>query len=136
MFYNSNNFEDVYTSYKYLENCNSFYYLNDVCYCVNRNDNYNSLTRTVTIKKIISSVDIILDISKNKKLIGSKRLLAFDIYIHNMKNIIKNPEKNKKECINHIKKLRKVFAGHAFIYCIKYFSIKRLLFYYYTLLFC
>ena len=54
MFIDSNSFEDFYTSYLYLDKCKSYYYLDEVFYCVYHgedNDNHLSLVQNYEKKK-------------------------------------------------------------------------------------
>ena len=50
-FIDSNNYEDYYTTYRYVDNCDKIYYTNEVFYYANR-DNENSLSKNVDLEKI------------------------------------------------------------------------------------
>ena len=71
-FYNSSNFEDVYTTYMYLNNCKSFYYTQKIFYVANR-DTPGSLTKNKTTRMKIDTLDIIEKLYKNTKF---KKIMA------------------------------------------------------------
>lgn len=60
MFIDSNNFEDFYTTYMYLDKCKNYYYLNKNMYNINRmNENSNSLTKNSDFNKYLNSFKIV-----------------------------------------------------------------------------
>ena len=80
-FIDSDNFEDYYTSYLYLENCSSFYYTNEIFYVADKS-NKKSLTSSMSTEKIEKAIDIIFRIYNITKLKNSIRLLALHYYIY------------------------------------------------------
>lgn len=132
-FYNSNNYEDVYTTYKYLNNCKNFYYLDEVCYIVNRLEENNSLTRNLNFNKFIKSIDIILEINKFSKLNNSVKILALNYYMYCMTCLFRGKEKFKTKflLIKKLKELKSIFKKDAKELCRLYFKKKA---YYYYLI--
>ena len=130
-FYNSNNYEDFYTTYKYLNNCNNFYYLDEVCYIVNRLEENNSLTKNLNLNKFIKSIDIILEISNFSKLENSVKILGLNYYMFSVKMLFQCNEKFRTKIllIKKLKELKKIFNKDAKKLCKLYFR-KSAYFYY------
>lgn len=125
-FINANNFEDGYTTYKYLNECKFFYYLDEPLYVVNRLDENNSLTKNFSIEKAIRTVDIIIQINEFSKLKKSAKLLALTYYMSYVRKllILKGNAKNKKELYKKLKQLRKIFDDDAKKLCQEKFKKK------------
>lgn len=100
------NYEDYYTTYKYLNKCKNFYYTDKIFYYANR-DNVNSISKNVNTKKIFETVNL-LKITYQEttyKLIFSK--VIFNYYTNSRRMIDKlNINKNEKK--NIIKKLNEL----------------------------
>lgn len=65
-FCDDSNFEDYYTTYKYLENCNNFYYSQEILYYSNR-DNQNSISKIQSTDKFIHTIELLEKIYKFSK---------------------------------------------------------------------
>lgn len=107
-FYNSKNFEDVYTTYMYLNNCKKFYYINEVFYISDR-DNPNSLTKDKTIKMKLDAFDIIEKLYNNTKFKQRMIKFRFYSYIENWKMIMKlfKITKEEKNFLDKLKEINK-----------------------------
>lgn len=125
-FINSYNYEDVYTTYMYLNNCKMFYYLDEPLYIINRHEENNSLTKNIDINKIIKSIDIIIKISEGTILKRSVELMALNYYLGNIKKIfIRNESvESKKNLYRKLKELRKSFDKNAIQLCKQKFKKK------------
>ena len=60
MFYNSTIFEDLYTTYLYLDNCNNFYYLDKVLYTVFHESKTESLSSNIDYNKFEKALEILV----------------------------------------------------------------------------
>ena len=107
-----NNFEDTYTTYKYLNNCSNFYYEKDIYYAFDETANLQSLTKIKNIDKFINTIDLIKLIYNESKLKESCRISTFNYYLY----LISLLQKNKnwdKEKVEELKKkmveLEKIF---------------------------
>lgn len=125
-FINAKNFEDGYTTYKYLNECENFYYLDEPLYIVNRLEENNSLTKNINIDRIIKTIDIIIEINQFSKLQKSAKILAMDYYMLYVRKIMSMNYniKKKKELYKKLKQLRKVFNNEALKLCKEKFKMK------------
>ncbi len=125
-FINAKNFEDGYTTYKYLNECGNFYYLDEPLYIVNRLEENNSLTKNINIDRIIKTIDIIIEINQFSKLKKSAKILAMDYYMLYVRKIMSMNYniKKKKELYKKLKQLRKVFNNEALKLCKEKFKMK------------
>lgn len=103
-FIDANSYEDFVTTYCYLDQCKTFYYLNESLYNVNRDSDNISLTTSNTLEKIVKSCDILLDTYNNLKSKELKKSLAYvlqerlcSLLIYYLRS------KNKKEIKNKVK---------------------------------
>lgn len=103
-----NNFEDYYTTYKYLNDICNIYYTKEICYYANR-DNSNSLSKNYNNQKFIQTINLLEDIylfSKYKDVIITIICNYYTFCKYNMKKF--NLLKNEKDNINNeLKKLKK-----------------------------
>lgn len=76
------NFEDTYTTYKYLNNCSNFYYEKDIYYAFDETANLQSLTKIKNIDKFIKTIDLIKLIYKESKLKKSCCISTFNYYLY------------------------------------------------------
>lgn len=90
-----NNFEDTYTTYKYLNYCTNFYYENDIYYIFDETANSKSLTKIKNIDKFNKTIDLIKMIYKESKLKESCCISTFNYYLYLIKLIKEYPEWNK-----------------------------------------
>lgn len=100
-----NNFEDTYTTYKYLNNCSNFYYENDIYYIFDETANSQSLTKIKYVDKFIKTVDLIKMIYKESKLKESCCISTFNYYLY-LINLI-NENKWDKEKVKNLKEKMK-----------------------------
>lgn len=130
-FYNSDNFEDVYTTYKYLNKCENFYYLAESCYVVNRTNDNNSLTKNINLNKFISTIDIIIEINDFSKLQNSAKLMALNYYLFSIRTCLKSKEKTgvKIKLLKKLKLLKRVFKKDVRKICKENFRRGTLFFY-------
>lgn len=110
-FCNANNYEDYYTTYKYLNKCNNFYYTDKILYYANR-DNENSISKKVNVKKMNNTVELLKKTYKETsyKPIFSKIMFEYYICSRRMLDKIKCTNKEKKESIKKIKELEEYFS--------------------------
>lgn len=109
-FCDSNNYEDYYTTYKYINKCKNFYYTNKIFYYANR-DNNDSISKKTDSKKICDTVDL-LEKTYNEtkyKEIFSKIILEYYINARRMIDKIKIYKKEKRKCIEKTQELKKYF---------------------------
>ena len=125
-FIDANNFEDGYTTYKYLNECNYFYYLDEPLYIVNRLDENNSLTKTFSFEKAIRTVDIIIQINQFSKLKKSVELLALIYYMTYVRKIftIKGNLEKKRELCKKLQQLGRILDNDAKKLCKEKFKRK------------
>lgn len=111
-FVDFNNFEDTYTTYKYLNNCINFYYENEPYYVFDEKANPQSLTKIQKIDKFIGTVDLIEAIYNQSKLKSSCQISSFNYYVYLISLINKHKEwdENKVcELKSKMKKLENIF---------------------------
>ncbi len=92
-----NNFEDTYTTYKYLNNCSNFYYEKDIYYVFDETANQNSLTKIKNIDKFINTIDLIELIYNESKLKESCCISTFNYYLYLISLIEKHIEWDKEK---------------------------------------
>ncbi len=113
-FSDDNNFEDTYTTYKYLNNCNNFYYVKDVFYVYDETANKKSLTKEKNIDKFIRTIDLIVKMCLESKLEYSCCVSAFNYYIY-LISLIDKETSWKYDKVNELKKqmlkLEKIFIS-------------------------
>lgn len=110
-----NNFEDTYTTYKYLNNCSNFYYEKDIYYVFDETANQNSLTKIKNIDKFINTIDLIELIYNESKLKESCCISTFNYYLYLISLIEKHIEwdKEKVEKLKlKMKQLEKIFLNN------------------------
>lgn len=106
------NFEDTYTTYKYLNNCSNFYYEKDIYYAFDETANLQSLTKIKNIDKFIKTIDLIKLIYKESKLKKSCCISTFNYYLYLISLVQKNKNWDKKkleELKQKMKELEKIF---------------------------
>lgn len=109
-FCDSNNYEDYYTTYKYINKCKNFYYTDKIFYYANR-DNNDSISKKTDSKKICDTVDL-LEKTYNEtkyKEIFSKIILEYYINARRMIDKIKIHKKEKRKCIEKTQELKEYF---------------------------
>lgn len=108
-FCDANNYEDTYTVFTYLNNCNNFYFSNEVFYYSNR-DLSNSLSKIMNTKKIFKTVDLLKEIynKTNYKLVFSKVIYEWYTYLRMLIDRDKTNINNKEEKQKQIKKLKEL----------------------------
>lgn len=140
MFFDSKIFEDLYTSYKYLNRCNNFYYIDKCFYTIFHEVESNSLSYECNVdsyKNYKKAVDIINEIYNNAKNDSLKKSIAemmpdffWIYYINRIKGIdsFRNDDMDKKiyEMSVIIKKLKLKIHPNKF-------KILKLIIYYYFL---
>lgn len=136
-FYDSNNFEDFYTTYMYLNNCKNFYYTDSIFY-VSDKSNLDSLTKTMNLTKIEKTIKIITEIYEKTILNKSAQLVILNYYVQASKMIIKMTEskERKKIVFRQLIDLRKMLSKDQLyirLY-IRKFSLRNLLDYIYVIL--
>lgn len=120
-FVESNNFEDTYTTYKYLNNCSNFYYDNEEYYVFDETANTKSLTKIKDVNKFINTIDLVIKIYNESKLKNSCCISAFNYYIYLISLIEYHKEwdsikvqflKNKMEKLENIflKKMNLIYS--------------------------
>ena len=129
-FYSSNNFEDYYTTYCYLQNCSNFYYTDEIFYIADKN-NETSLTKKMTISKMADAIDVIFKTYEKTTLKKSIQLLALHYYIYGYKILSKINSEDKSEIIQKLESLRNILPIHTVRVIIEKFNIKYLLYYIY-----
>ena len=109
-FCNYNNFEDYYTTYKYLNNCENFYYTKEIFYYANR-DNENSISKKKDIKKIYDTVNLLKLTYNNTyyKSIFSKIIYSYYLYARRLLDKVTGTSQVKKQHINKVKELKAYF---------------------------
>lgn len=125
-FYNSNTFEDYYTTYMYLNECNNFYFYNKECYFYEINNNY-SLSKNYDMAKISLTVDLLITLYSKVKLKKSLSQMIFRYYYYCIR-ILENKNLNiGKECSSKLNELKKYISYKNLIYTkdkLKYLYIK------------
>lgn len=108
-----NNFEDTYTTYKYLNKCTNFYYDNQIYYVYDEIANPSSLTKIKNIDKFIDTIDIVVRIYNESKLKDSCCISAFNYYMYLVHLIDHHKEWNiskVRRLKNNMKKLVDIFV--------------------------
>lgn len=126
----ANNYEDYYTTYKYLNRCNNFYFTDKIFYYANR-DNESSISKKINAKKICDTVELLKKTYEETiyKLIFSKIIFEYYIDSRRMLDKIDISKVEKKECIKKVKNLKQYFN---FIEILKFdFPVKQYLKYIY-----
>ena len=105
------NFEDTYLTYKYLNNCNNFYYLNEPLYVIDMLINPSSLTKQKDVNKFIKTIDLCAKIYKESKLKESCTISAFNYYMYMISLLNKEnwTEEDKLRLKEKMKILEKIF---------------------------
>lgn len=109
-FCDSNNFEDYYTTYKYLEKCENCFYTSKIFYYANR-DNNDSISKQKNINKMLKTVEIAKNIHDFSKLEKATEKLLLDTYIMAGMYMIKN---NEKEYLTIIRKCANINLKNIF----------------------
>lgn len=99
-FCDSDNFEDYYTTYKYLEKCKNFFYTSKILYYANR-DNDGSISKKKNIYKMLKTMKIAKEIHEFSRFKNATEKLLLDSYIMASMYMIKN---KKKEYLPIIKR--------------------------------
>lgn len=110
-----NNFEDTYTTYKYLNNCSNFYYEKDIYYVFDETANHKSLTKIKNINKFIDTIDLIELIYNESKLKDSCCISTFNYFLYLISLIENNSEwdyKKVEELKTKMKKLETIFLSN------------------------
>lgn len=116
MFLEGYNYEDVATTYLYFDKCNKIYYEDEVFYNVNRDDDNISLTKKIDINKIISSVDLILNVYhriENEYIKESLSLVIFlkykELIASHIKNIVRLNFQENKMIIYYLNIIKQIY---------------------------
>ena len=106
-FFDSKNYEDYYTTYKYLNECNSFNFANEIFYVSNR-DNPKSISKVKNISKQIVALEIIEKLYKETKFKNEMKILAFNTYSNNyvMYKQLLNPTTETLKLIYKLEKIK------------------------------
>ena len=134
-FTNGNNFEDYYTTYMYLGKCKNFYYEKRSFYCINRDNDNNSLTKVNDINKYIQAIDKTLEVYYKlndyniKNYLSGTILELYMIYIYNLLKF-KYSSSERKILKNKISKIKDILKSHNLEYKIKNYSLKKKVIYY------
>ena len=99
-FCDSDNFEDYYTTYKYLEKCKNIFYTSKILYYANR-DNDGSISKKKNIYKMLKTMKIAKEIHEFSRFKNATEKLLLDSYIMASMYMIKN---KKKEYLPIIKR--------------------------------
>ena len=103
------NFEDFYITYFYLNNCNSFHYINQIFYCSNR-DCEGSLSKKQDVEKIKNTIKVLEKIYNSTKYKGAVAMATLKYYYF-LRKILKSKDftkVEKRELKSIIYKLNKV----------------------------
>lgn len=111
MFIESKVFEDLFTTYLYLEKCNTFYYSSKSYYTIYHDVNSNSLSSNETAESFNKSLEMILMIYEkinNRALKYSLELRMATLFTSYWKSIIKKEKGYDSETIR--KNIRRIFS--------------------------
>lgn len=130
-FYDSNSYEDFYTTYMYLNNCNKVYYSKIVCYASDR-DVENSLSKQISEKKFFDTVDIINKMSKESKMKRAIMTIALEYFTYGRRYLDKNKlDRDKKKRIkNKINELKSIIKLPNVIFIDTHYKVKLKYFYF------
>ena len=111
-FFDSNNYEDYYTTYMYLNDCNTFNFTDDILYVSNR-DNPKSVSKITTVSKQIIALEIIKDIYNNTKFKEGISLLAFNTYGNNWVLLEKliNPSEESEKLLYKLEETKNIIGN-------------------------
>lgn len=134
-FTDGNNFEDYYTTYMYLDKCENFYYKDEPFYCINRDEDNNSLTKVNNVDKYIQAIDKIINLySKlnNYNIKNSISAIILELYMQYIYNLFKfkYSKSERKMLKSKIKKIKNILNNHNLDYMIKNYSLKKKIVYY------
>lgn len=118
-FINANNFEDYFTTYSYLNQCNNFYYTKKIFYYTYRN-NPNSLTQKNNTEKMIKAVEICKKINEMPRFKKMTTKLLLNNYFNCIKYILMNEK--KENYFKYIKELKLI--SELKDYQFKYIGLK------------
>lgn len=109
-----NNFEDTYTTYMYLNECNNFYYENDIYYIYDETVNKQSLTKIKKVDKFIKTIDLIKMMNLKSKLKESCCISAFNYFLYLIDLVETKQFENKDIEVlkNKMPKLEKIFINN------------------------
>lgn len=112
------NYEDVATTYLYLDKCHRIYYIQKVLYNVNRDSDNISLTKKIETDRVISAIDLILSVNNKIKNSSIKESLSFVIYVKYkelivkyIKNFLKLNYKENYIIKKYLKKIAKIYSS-------------------------
>ncbi len=108
-FCNYNNFEDYYTTYKYINNCKNFFYTKEIFYYADRDDE-NSISKKKSLSKICNTVDLLKKIYEETKYKKNIKNLLLRYYMFARRNIDISNEEEKEIAINKAKELKQYFT--------------------------
>ena len=111
MFIESKVFEDLFTTYLYLEKCNTFYYSSKSYYTIHHDVNSNSLSSNETAESFNKSLEMILMIYEkinNRALKYSLELRMATLFTSYWKSIIKKEKGYDSETIR--KNIRRIVS--------------------------
>lgn len=134
-FTNGNNFEDFYTTYRYLENCKNFSYEDETFYCINRDNDNQSLTKEKNTNKYIQAIEKILEVyskSNNYNIKNSISGIILELYMQYVYNVmkLKYSKAERKVLKNKINKMKEILMNHDVDYITKKYSLKKKITYY------
>ncbi len=119
MFIKSNNYEDFYSTFNYLDKCKNFFYDDKILYSINHmNDNF-SLTTKLNLKSLISCINIVLILYENiVSEVLKKNVLELcpNIIISYYKFILIKHMKADKNLKDKIFKIKKIINENKVIY--------------------
>ncbi len=109
-FCDANNYEDYYTTYKYLNKCKNYYYTDKILYYSDR-DNENSISKKYSTKKIYMTIEILKKTYEETDYKSVFSKIIFNYYIFSRRLLDKNNfsklEKNK--CLKKLNTLKSYF---------------------------
>ena len=89
MFCDYSMYEDLYTSYKYLNNCKNFYYENKCFYTIYHESGNTTLSSSITVNKFSESIDILLSLDEIindksvRRTLENRMVYMFLLYLKN-----------------------------------------------------
>ena len=106
-----NNYEDYYTTYRYLENCDNLYYTKEILYYANR-DNEGSISKTVNSTKVCNTVELLKKLYAETRFKSTVSAIMYDYYIIIRRKIDKSS--SDEELIKATEKIKELKAYFSF----------------------
>lgn len=127
-FYDYNNYEDYYVTYKYLNNCEKIYFFKDELYYSNR-DNQASISKVKSISKMLETIKICKKIYNESKLKKSASILLINCFVMVGRYIITNSSTKKKDIKQLIKIVGLKNINFKYVKPINFIKIVQILIY-------